>query len=147
MLKATQIIACAELGRRFFAKNEAGLAVVRTAKDVFEHCREMGKLTKEHVRGLYVNAHYQVIHDEIISIGTVEANIVHPREVFKPALEHAAVAVVLVHNHPSGEASPSRADMDVTNQLIQAGKVLGIDIIDHVIVTREAYQSIPANYA
>ena len=144
--KAIQIVAAAELGRRFFERNDASAPIIRTAADVFEHVKEMRGLPKEHLRGLYLNAHYKLIHDEVISIGTVDTSIVHPREVFKPALDYSAAAVVLVHNHPSGSLSPSATDDAVTIQLIAAGKLLGIDLIDHVIVTKDAFASIPAPY-
>lgn len=144
--KSAQIIACAEIGRRFFQKRRNGTVVIRTARDVFEYAKELRELTKEHLRGIYLDAHHRVIHDEVISIGTVNANIVHPREVFKPALEHSAVAVVLVHNHPSGLTKPSAADIAVTRQLVETGKVLGISLLDHVIVTKTKFASIPVSY-
>jgi len=146
LIKAIQLTACSELGRRFFSKNENGLSMIRTAKDVFEYVKDMRELPKENLRGIYLNAHHKVIHDEIISIGTVDSNIIHPREVFKPALEYSAVAVILVHNHPSGETNPSQADKDITEQLIKVGKILGIDLLDHVIVTRDNFLSIPVQY-
>ncbi len=144
--KSMQIVAASELGRRFFAKNDKALPVVRTAGDVFEHVSDMRSLSKEHLRGLYLNGHYKVVHDEVLSIGTVDANLVHPREVFRPALEYAAAAVILVHNHPSGETEPSAADLAVTQQIIDAGKLLGIELVDHVIVTKDGYASVPASY-
>ena len=144
--KAIQIVAAGELGQRFFERNGASTAVIRTAKDVFEYVSDMRDLPKEHLRGIYLNAHYKVIHDEIISIGTVDTSIIHPREVFKPALEYSAAAVVLVHNHPSGSTEPSTADMEITKQLIEAGTLLGIDLIDHVIVTKKDFASIAAQY-
>ena len=145
--KATQIIASAELGRRFFTKNEASAPIIRTAKEVYEHVREMTSLSKEHLRGIYLNSHYKMIHEEVISIGTVDANMVHPREVFKPALDYSAAAVILIHNHPSGDVTPSLADIEVTKQLVQAGKLLGIELIDHLIVTKTSYISIPNQYS
>ncbi len=146
IVRASQIVACAELGRRFYKKNAASAPVIRTAIDVFEYVKDMRDLSKEHLRGIYLNSHYKVIHDEIISIGTIDTNIIHPREVFRPALEYAAAAVILVHNHPSGEVDPSEADIVVTKQLIQAGKLIGIDLVDHVIVTKTAFGSIDAGY-
>jgi DNA repair protein RadC len=144
--KSLQIVACAELGRRFFQKNNSSLPTIRTAREVFEYVGDMRGLSREHLRGIYLNAHYKVIHDEIISIGTVDASIIHPREVFKPAVEHSAVALVLVHNHPSGSTTPSEADLLVTSQLIEAGRLLGVDLIDHIIVTKENFFSIPGVY-
>lgn len=110
IVRASQIVACAEIGRRFYKRNDASAPTIRTASDVFEYVRDMRDLPKEHLRGIYLNAHYKVIHDEIISIGTVDTNIIHPREVFRPALEYAAAAVILVHNHPSGVTEPSEAE-------------------------------------
>lgn len=144
--KAVQIVATAELGRRFFDKNDASAPILRTAADVFEYVKDMRTLTKEHLRGMYLNAHYKVIHDEVISIGTIDANIIHPREVFRPALEYAAAAVILVHNHPSGDVTASVTDIEVTDQLVSAGKMLGIDLIDHIVVTKDSFMSVPAQY-
>ena len=141
--KALRIVAAGELGRRYFQKRRNGAAVIRTARDVYDYTVDMRSLAKEHLRGLYLDAHYQIIHDETLSIGTIDANLIHPREVFRPALAHAAAAVVLVHNHPSGIATPSEADRTVTLQIADAGKVLGIDLIDHVVVTEEGFTSIP----
>jgi DNA repair protein RadC len=114
---------------------------VRTAAQAFGHLHEMGNLQKEQLRGLYLNSRFQVIHEEIISIGSLTANIVHPREVFQPALEYGAVAVIVAHNHPSGSLEPTRADIEATDQLINAGKVLGIELLDHLIIAGEAYKS------
>ncbi len=140
--KALQIVAVGELGRRTFERNENGAPIIRTAAEVFEYVADMRALPKEHLRGIYLNTHYKVIHDEIISIGTVDANIIHPREVFKPAIEYSAAAVILVHNHPSGNVEPSENDIEITVKLIEAGSILGIDLIDHIIVTKNSFKSI-----
>lgn len=141
--KAVQIVAAGELGRRFFKRNGMGAAIIRSAADAYAYASDMRMLTKEHLRGMYLNTHYQVIHDEIISVGTVDANLLHPREVYKPALEYSAAAVVLVHNHPSGIATPSAADREVTRQLAAAGALLGIELIDHLVVTESGYEQVP----
>jgi DNA repair protein RadC len=145
-VKAAQIVACAELGRRFFEKNEVERPVLRTAREVYEYVKDMRDLSKEQLRGIYLNAHYKVIHDEVVSMGTIDTNIVHPREVFKPAVEYAASGLILVHNHPSGSTEPSEADIETTEQLVKAGNLLGISLIDHIIITRGEYKSIPVNY-
>ncbi len=144
--KACIIVACGEIGRRLYEKNDSGFAVIRTAKDVYEYLQDMHNLPKEHLRGLYLNSHNRVIHDEVISIGTINTNIVHPREVFRPAIEHSAAALVLAHNHPSDNATPSAQDIEITQQLIQAGKLIGINVLDHVIITKTTYVSINAQY-
>lgn len=143
IVKAMQIVAVGELGRRFFARERNGASVIRTARDAFEYVADMRSLNKEHLRGIYLNAHYQVIHDETISIGTVDANIVHPREVFRPALSCSATAVILAHNHPSGILTPSKEDRVVTSQIVAAGKLIGIELVDHIIVTAKGFASVP----
>lgn len=83
-----------------------------------------------------------MVHDEIISIGTVDANIVHPREVFRPAIASSAAGVVLVHNHPSGILEPSAEDRRVTKQIKEAGTLIDIELVDHLIVSKEGFKSI-----
>jgi DNA repair protein RadC len=146
LIKACQVVAVGELGRRFYERNASGFTIVRTAKEVYEHVRDMQNLPKEHLRGLYLNTHNQIIHDEVISIGTINSNIVHPREVFRPAVEYNAVAVILVHNHPSDNAEASVQDIEVTNQLIEAGRIMGINVLDHIIITKTSYTSVHAKY-
>lgn len=144
--KASVIVACGEIGRRIYQKNDSGFTVIRNAKDVYEYLKDMHNLPKEHLRGLYLNSHNRIIHDEVISIGTINTNIVHPREVFRPAIEYSATAVVLAHNHPSNITNPSEQDIDITHQLITAGKIIGINVLDHVIITKNSYISINAKY-
>ena len=144
--KAMQIVALGELGRRTYDKKETGFKTIRTARDVYEYLVDMRILPKEYLRALFLNAHNRVIRDEVISIGTVNSNIVHPREVFRSGIESNAVAVIIAHNHPSGEAIPSKEDTEITQQLIQAGKILGIRVLDHVIITQSGFTSVKADY-
>ncbi|MFA6459182.1 MAG: DNA repair protein RadC [Candidatus Paceibacterota bacterium] len=144
--KACQIVATGELGRRFYDRNTSGFSSVRNAKDVYEYLQDMRNLPKEHLRGLYLNSHNRVIRDEVISIGTINSNMIHPREVFRPAVESNAAAVILAHNHPSGEATPSAEDIEITKQLVEAGKIMGIQLLDHVVITKDTFASILANY-
>jgi DNA repair protein RadC len=144
--KATQIVACAELGRRFFQKSTDGPQTIRTAKDVYDYLYDMRNLPKEHLRGIYLNTHHRIIHDEVISIGTINGNLIHPREVFKPAIEHGAAAVILAHNHPSGIVTPSQADLEITNHIISVGKIIGIPLVDHVVIGKDTFISIEAEY-
>jgi DNA repair protein RadC len=147
LAKACQIVACFELGRRFFKSPDARTpATIRTASQVYEYLKDMRDLPKEHLRGLYLDSHYQIIHDELISVGSLTSNIIHPREVFRPALEYSASAVILAHNHPSGVPKASDADVAITRQIIEAGKILGISVLDHVIIAKEKFESVPAEY-
>lgn len=140
--KACQIIAGFELGRRFYGKNKGRPVQVRNLDQAYQYLHDMGQSSKEQLRGLYLNSRYQVIHDEVISVGTVTSNIVHPREVFQPAVIHSAVAVIVAHNHPSDVLKPTAADIRVTKQLHEAGRVLGIELLDHLIIGSTEYISI-----
>lgn len=140
--KACQIVAAGELGRRNYDRQASTFTTIRNAQDVYEYLSDMRNLPKEHMRGLYLNSHGRIVRDEVISIGTVNSNIIHPREVFQYAITANASAVIIAHNHPSGEAAPSSEDIEITRQLIQAGKILGIALLDHVIVTKDAYTSV-----
>jgi DNA repair protein RadC len=140
--KACQIVACFELGRRLFQKKPGGLITIRNAAQAFAYLKDMGSLKKEQFRGLYLNNHYQLIHDEVISIGTIDASLVQAREVFRPALEYGASAIIIAHNHPSGVLKSSREDAEITGNLLAAGKILDIEILDHLIIGENKYISI-----
>lgn len=140
--KAYQLIVGLELGRRYFDKRGERPVYVRTSRQAWEYLSDMGTLNKEQLRGLYLNSRYQLVHEETISVGSLTSNIVHPREVFQPALERGAVAVIIAHNHPSGDTEPTQADIEVTDQLRAGGVILGIELLDHLIVTKDTYRSL-----
>ena len=147
VVKACQIVAVGELGRRIYEKNPSGFTTIRNARDAYEYLGDMRTLAKEQLRGLYLNSHNRIVHDEVISIGTVNSNLVHPREVFRPAIEYSAAAVILgLHNHPSGVAWFSDEDLRVTEQLVKAGKLIGIEVLDHIVIAKDGWKSINANY-
>jgi DNA repair protein RadC len=140
--KACQIVASFELGRRYFSNHGGRAVFVRTAHQAFDYLKDIGLSQKEQLRGLYLNSRHEVIHDEVISVGSLTANIVHPREVFQPAVAYGAVGVIIAHNHPSGSLKPTAADIAVTQQLIEAGRALGIELLDHLIITDITFVSI-----
>lgn len=141
--KACQLAAALELGRRAYGTERGGEPTqVRTADQAYHYFKPMGALAKEQLHGLYLSSQYQVIHHEVVSIGSLTSNVVHPREVFQPAISRGAVAVIVAHNHPSGSLVPSDADIEVTRQLIGAGKILGIELLDHLIIIPQGYCSI-----
>jgi len=130
--KAMQIKAVFELNKRCCRKE--GLHI-RTAKDVFEYASpKLCDKDKEHFMIILLDSKNKVIKDEIVSIGTVSSALAHPREIFKSAIRESASSVVLVHNHPSGDPSPSEADEVITERLVNAGDMLGIEVLDHVIL-------------
>jgi DNA repair protein RadC len=140
--KAGQLVAAFELGRRFHATTAGKPVYIRNANQAYQYLKTMGYLQKEQLRGLYLNSRHRVIHDEIISVGSLTSNVVHPREVFQPAIERGAVAIIIAHNHPSGSLMATLADINVTEQLEAAGEVLGIELLDHLIIASERFVSI-----
>jgi DNA repair protein RadC len=102
------------------------------------------KETREHFLVLLLNARHEVMGRETVSVGSLNASIVHPREVFRPAVVGSAAAVVLVHNHPSGDPEPSEEDLSITKRLVEAGELLGISVLDHVIVASRGVVSLRA---
>ncbi|MGQ9823686.1 MAG: RadC family protein [Desulfotomaculales bacterium] len=141
--KAAQIKAALELGKRLAADAGEERAVIKTPADaaglVME---EMRHLDREHFRALLLNAKNQVIGQEVISIGTLNSSAVHPRELFKSAIKRSAAAVILVHNHPSGDPSPSREDVDVTRRLVEVGRLIGIEVLDHLVIGDNKFSSL-----
>lgn len=139
-IKALEIIACFELGKRILKDKKS--ALILSPKDVWENCKDIRESKKEHFVVFYLDARNQEIKREIISIGTLDANLVHPREVFEPAIKHTAAQIIVAHNHPSGNPEPSDDDIAITKRLQEAGKILGIEVIDHVVIAKEAFLSV-----
>lgn len=138
--RAAQVVACFELGRRLFGGEEERI-LVRGPEDIHSATRDLRGARKEHFLCFCLNARNQVIARETVSIGSLNASIVHPREVYEPAVRNSAAAIILVHNHPSGETDPSDDDLALTRRLVQVGELLGIAVVDHIIVGQRGYTS------
>jgi len=140
--KAAQISAVFELARRlenFSEKERPGISSPEVAyKHIYPILREQ---KKEFFIALYLDTKNKLIYKEIVSVGSLNANIVHPREVFKTAIAQSAAAIIVAHNHPSGDPAPSQNDIDITRKLIETGNVVGIEIHDHIIVGNGRYLS------
>lgn len=104
--------------------------------------RKLRREQREHFLVLLLNARHEVIGQETVSIGSLNASIVHPREVFKPAVLASAASIVLIHNHPSGDPEPSEEDVAISKRLFQAGELLGISVLDHVVIARRGVVSL-----
>ena len=142
-VKACQIIACFELGKRLAAFKEDKRPVIKNAKDIAKlFVPEMGALEKEHFKGVYLDSRKRIIKQENIFIGSLNESVVHPREIFKIALDENAAAIIILHNHPSGDPKPSSFDIEMTKELVKAGDLLGIPILDHVIIGGKKYVSL-----
>lgn len=137
--KACEIVACFELGRRLLQNKQATL--ILSPKDVWEELKDIRDNKKEHFVVFFLDARNQEIKREIISMGSLNTNLVHPREVFEPAVRYLATQIIAAHNHPSDDTSPSQEDLVITKQLVDAGKLLGIELKDHVIVSKANYFS------
>lgn len=119
--------------------------VLDTPEKVAERLARLRGLRKEHVVALYLNARHREIRRETVSVGTLTASLIHPREIFAPAIAASAAGVLVVHNHPSGDHTPSPEDREVTKRLARAGELLGIPLVDHVIVSAGGHYSFRQN--
>jgi len=144
--KACTILAATELVKRSLKIGEATLPIIQSTKDVIAQSVYLRDRTREHLMTIYLNARNEMIwKKQSTFIGTLNANLVHPREIFNEALEHNASSVILVHNHPSGDAEPSQDDLEITKRITEAGKIMGIDVLDHVIITKNKVFSFKEN--
>ena len=140
--KARQWSAALELCRRAFKKGCGILPAISSPTDTIPFLAGIKDEKKEHFLCLYMNARNQVVHKETISIGSLSASIVHPREVFGVAIQHSAASILLAHNHPSGEVSPSKDDIELTRRLQKAGEIMGVEILDHLIISANDFLSL-----
>ena len=132
---AARILACLELSRRAACWKADERPVISTPDDVVDVCGpQMRGLDREHFWALALNTKNQLLRVVEVSVGSLSASIVHPRELFKDAIRLSAASVVVVHNHPSGDPTPSGADLQLTRRLVRAGDILGIDVLDHVVI-------------
>jgi DNA repair protein RadC len=139
---AARLGAALELGRRLAREGPAERTRIRGPADFFARCAPMLRdLPQEEFRVLLLNAQHAVFREVLVTRGILDASVVHPREVFRHAVAETAAAVILVHNHPSGDPSPSAEDRQVTRQLAEAGRLLGIPVLDHVVVGDARYVS------
>lgn len=140
--KAAQIKAALEISRRYSSISIKRGRQFTSSKDVFDHyCNSLGEAKKELFCCVLLDTKNRYIKDVVISEGSLSASVVHPREVFNPAIRESAAAVIFVHNHPSGDPSPSREDIEITRRLKECGELLGIKVLDHVIVGSGGYIS------
>ncbi|WP_156183230.1 MULTISPECIES: DNA repair protein RadC [Bacillaceae] len=141
--KAIHLLAAVEIGRRLAGHTHDDRYVIRSPEDGANYLmNDMRFLSQEHFVCLYLNTKNQIIHRQTIFIGSLNASIVHPREVYKEAIRRSAASIICAHNHPSGDASPSREDIEVTRRLVECGKMIGIDLLDHLIIGDNKYVSL-----
>jgi DNA repair protein RadC len=140
--KAAQIAAAMELGKRIQAFPLKEGDIIRGSRDIYEACHPaMRDLKKEVFRVVLLNGKNRVIRTETVSQGSLTTCLVHPREVFAPAVRESSASVLLIHNHPSGDPTPSREDIEMNQRLIQAGELIGIRVLDHLVIGDGRYIS------
>jgi len=140
--KAVELLAAFEIGRRLQGMNDEERIVVRSPEDVARFMiPKLRDFTHEVFIVLLLDSKNGVKHEVKLSSGTLNASVVHPREVYKAAIDHLAASLIVVHNHPSGNREPSREDLEITKQLVEAGKIVGIPLHDHLIVAGDGYTS------
>lgn len=136
--KACQILASFELARRYFGKNDVRITF---PSDVLPFVRDISDKRQEHFVCLALNGANEVIGNRVVTVGLLNSNQVHPREVFFNAIVDRAASIILEHNHPSGDTEPSQEDIAITKRLVEAGELLGIKIHDPIIVSKNGYTS------
>jgi len=144
--KASSVIAALELSRRVFDQMIEKRPQIGSAKDIYERFKTtLDKLDQEHFYTVYLDTKNQIIAEKLIYIGTLNQSVIHPREIFRHAVKVSAYGVIFVHNHPSGDTTPSQADIKATHQLEMSGSIMGIQIIDHIIIGKKECYSIKEN--
>jgi len=144
--KACIILASQELVKRALKIQDETLPIIHSTKDVVAQAVYLRDKTREHLMTIYLNARNEMVwKKQSTFIGTLNASIVHPREIFAEALRQNAASIILVHNHPSGDPEPSQDDLEITKRLVEAGKIMGIDILDHIIITKSKVFSFKEN--
>ncbi|AJY76058.1 RadC family protein [Paenibacillus beijingensis] len=141
--KALQIRAGIELGRRLARSRPIDIVTVRSPHDAADYImEELRYLKKEHFVCLFLNTKNHIIGRETLSVGTLNASLVHPREVFRSAVKHSCASIICAHNHPSGDPTPSPEDVTLTRRLAEAGELMGIDVLDHIVIGDGRYISL-----
>jgi DNA repair protein RadC len=141
--KTATVLAALELGRRLAGRRLRRGTAIRGPEDVYRHYHaSLRHAGQERFFAVLLDGRQRVLGHEVVSQGTLTASLVHPREVFRPALRACAAALILVHNHPSGDPTPSAEDRDVTSRLVRAGEILGVRVLDHVVVAERGYCSL-----
>ncbi len=135
--KACNVLSAIELVKRLLEhKDDDTLPIIKSVNDVVAQSVYMRDKVREHLMVIYLNARNEMIFKRPMFTGTLDASLIHPREIFSEAVRQNAASIILVHNHPSGDANPSENDISITDTLVKAGEMMGIEVLDHVIIAR-----------
>jgi len=139
--KASRIMAALELGSRIFAPLSITTPVIQTTKDILTEVKDIADKKQEHIMVLYLNARYQLMKKEIVALGNLNSSLIEPREIFTPAIQTPCASIILAHNHPSGDPTPSKEDIIFTKRVQAAGEILRIPLINHLIISSSRFFS------
>ena len=139
--KASQLLALFELARRIPAQNKNQVTISRAQDVVNLYHNKLQQLQQEHFLAVYLDTKNKIIADQTITIGTLNSCLIHPREVFRGALKNAAHSLIVIHNHPSGDSTPSAEDREITQRLEKTGEIMGIPLLDHLIIGKNGWWS------
>ena len=139
--RATALLAAVKMSEKI-RQYQLELPELSSPDLLYKACQDLLTKTQEHLVVFYLSSHSTILQRETVTIGTATASLIHPREVFRAAIVHNASAIALAHNHPSGNTTPSKADLDVTKEIAKAGSVIGISLIDHLICSPLGYTSL-----
>ena len=143
LAKAATIVAAVELGRRLSAKAAQKLEKIEGPEDVARYASPLLRFEqKEHFLVMLLDVRNRVLAMPTISIGSLTASVAHPREIFREAIRYSAANMILIHNHPSGDPTPSKEDVQITKQMMKAGEIMGIPVLDHVIIAGDGFLSL-----
>lgn len=139
--KATRVMAALELGKRLFAPLSLNQTIIQKTEDILKEIKEIADKKQEYIMVLYLDARNQLVQKEIVSVGNLNSNLITPREIFATALKTPCAKVVLAHNHPSQDPTPSKEDIIFTKRVQAAGEILGIALMNHIIICQNSYFS------
>jgi len=145
-VQSAKLISCIELGRRLFEVKSRKQVKISNPNDVFVYMKPLFDFNKEYIYGIYLNTRNYLIHEEVLSIGSLESSSVHIRDIFYPAFINNAYSFILVHNHPSEDPNPSEEDIKFTKEVEKAANTLQVPFLDHIIITKSAFFSFNENY-
>lgn len=141
-VNASKILSCIELGKRanaFVLDKSSKISCARDIANIF--IPEMGSLESEHFKVVFLDSKNRIICSKTIFIGTLNESVVHPREIFKNAILENSANIILIHNHPSGDLTPSKEDLKTTRELVKCGEILGINVLDHIVIAENSFLS------
>lgn len=143
--KASKVLAAVELGERMFAPTLLHKVLIRSTEDAVEQLKEYALKRQEYLVALYLNARHELLQKEVIGIGSLNSMVITPKEIFSPAIQLPCASLIVAHNHPSGDPNPSEDDIKFTSRVHEAGEVLGIPLVDHLVIANSSFFSFREN--